>query len=54
MPKDEIKKVVLAKKAELGIVDKTGAGKLIGAVSKELKGKADGSDIKAVVDEVLG
>jgi uncharacterized protein len=53
MPKEEIRKVVLAKKAELGITDKSGAGKLIGAVSKELKGKADGSDIKAVVDEVL-
>jgi uncharacterized protein len=54
MPKDEIRKVVLAKKAELGVADKSGAGKLIGAVSKELKGKAEGSDIKAVVDEVLG
>lgn len=53
MPKEEIRKVVLAKKAELGIADKSGAGKLIGAVSKELKGKAEGSDIKAVVDETL-
>jgi len=53
MAKADIKKVVLAKKSELGITDKSGAGKLIGAVSKELKGKADGSDIKAVVDEVL-
>jgi hypothetical protein len=53
MPKDEIKKVVIAKKAELGVTDKTGAGKLIGAVSKELKGKAEGSDIKAVVDELF-
>ncbi|MBX4209435.1 GatB/YqeY domain-containing protein [Candidatus Parcubacteria bacterium] len=53
MPKEDIRKVVLAKKAELGIADKTGAGKLMGAVSKELKGKAEGSDIKAVVDEVL-
>jgi uncharacterized protein len=53
MPREEIKKVVLAKKAEMGVADKSGAGKLIGAVSKELKGKAEGSDIKAVVDEVL-
>ncbi len=53
MPKDQIKAVVLAKKAELGIADKSGAGKLIGAVSRDLKGKADGSDIKAVVDELL-
>lgn len=53
MPKDEIRKVVMAKKAELGVNDKTGAGKLIGAVSKELKGTAEGSDIKAVVDELF-
>ncbi len=53
MPKDEIKKVVVAKKAELGVTDKSGAGKLIGAISKELKGKAEGSDIKEVVDSLF-
>ncbi len=53
MPQDEIRKVVLAKKAELGVADKTGAGKLIGAVNKELKSKAEGSDIKAVVDSLF-
>ena len=53
MPKDEIKKVAVAKKAELGVTDKAGAGKLIGAVSKELKGKADGSDIKEVVESLF-
>ncbi|MDE2116860.1 MAG: GatB/YqeY domain-containing protein [Patescibacteria group bacterium] len=54
MPREEIRKVVDAKRAELGVTDKSGAGKLIGAVSKELKGKAEGADIKAVVDEALG
>jgi uncharacterized protein len=53
MPKDEIRKVAEAKKAELGVTDKSGAGKLIGAISKELKGKADGSDIKEVVDSLF-
>ena len=53
MPRAQIAEVVRVKKAELGITDKTGAGKLIGAVSKELKGKAEGSDIKAVVDELF-
>lgn len=53
MSQADIKKVVLAKKSELGITDKSGAGKLIGAVSKELKGKAEGSDIKAVVDSLF-
>lgn len=53
MSQADIKKVVEAKKSELGITDKSGAGKLIGAVSKELKGKAEGSDIKAVVDSLF-
>ena len=50
MPKADILKVAIAKKTEMGVTDKTGAGKLIGAISKELKGKAEGSDIKEVVD----
>ncbi len=53
MSKDEIKKVATAKKAEMGVTDKSGAGKLIGAISKELKGKAEGSDIKEVVDSLF-
>jgi len=50
MSQSEIKKIAIVKKAELGVTDKASAGKLIGAISKELKGKAEGSDIKAVVD----
>ncbi len=50
MSKEEIAKVVEAKKIELGVTDKTGAGMLMSACMKELKGKADGSDVKAVVD----
>lgn len=42
------------KKAELGITDKSGMGKLIGAVMKECGGAADGGDVKAVVEELLG
>ena len=53
MSKADIKKVVTVKMSELKITDKSGAGKLMGAVSKELKGKADGADIKSVVDELL-
>ncbi len=53
MPKDEIRKVAEAMKAKLGVTDKSGAGKLIGAVSKELKGKAEGSDIKDVVESLF-
>lgn len=53
MSRDSIKPLAEAKKAELGITDKSGVGKLIGALSKELKGKADGADIKAVVDSLF-
>lgn len=54
MSRDEIKKIVEAKKAEMGITDKSEMGKFIGAVMVDLKGKADGGDVKAVVEEVLG
>lgn len=53
LPVEDIKKVALAKKAELGIMDKSKMGMLIGAVSKELKGKADGGDIKTVVEALF-
>ncbi|MEI8061733.1 MAG: GatB/YqeY domain-containing protein [bacterium] len=50
MSRDDIKAVVEAKKAELGIDDKSKQGLLMKAVMTELKGKADGSDVKAVVE----
>lgn len=53
MSQDEIKPIVEAKKAELGISDKSGMGQLMGAVMAELKGKADGGDVKAVVEASL-
>lgn len=53
MSRDAIKPIAESKKAELGITDKSGVGKLMGALSKELKGKADGADIKAVVDALF-
>jgi uncharacterized protein YqeY len=53
MPKEDIKKVAEAKKAELGITDKAKMGMLIGAVNKELKGAADGGDIKEVVESLF-
>jgi hypothetical protein len=51
--RDEIRKVVEAKKAELGVTDKSGMGKLMGAVMKELGSNADGNDVKAVIEEIL-
>jgi|SRR3989344_9206872 len=50
---DEIKKVAEAKKAALALTDKAKAGILVGAVMNEFKGKADGSDVKTVVDQLL-
>lgn len=53
MSHDEIKKIALAKKEALGVTDKSKAGQLTGAIMKELAGKADGGDVKAVVDELF-
>lgn len=53
MSREEIEKIAKAKMTELGVTDKAGAGKFIGALMKELKGKADGGDVKAVVDSLL-
>lgn len=50
---EEIEKVALAKKTELGLTDAAGAGKLMGAVIKEFAGRADGADVKAVVQKLL-
>ncbi|HAT68442.1 MAG: hypothetical protein A2481_03425 [Candidatus Yonathbacteria bacterium RIFOXYC2_FULL_47_9] len=53
MSRDEIKVIALAKKAELGVTDKAKAGQLTGIIMKDLAGKADGGDVKAVVDEMF-
>jgi uncharacterized protein YqeY len=50
---EKIEKVAIAKKAELGITDAQGLGKLTGAVMKEMNGLADGNDVKAVVAKLL-
>ncbi len=53
MSKDEIRPIVEAKIAEMGVADKSKMGMLIGSLMKELQGKADGADVKAVVEELL-
>lgn len=53
MPREEIRALAEAKMQELGITDKGKAGQLVGALMKDLRGKADGGDVKAVVDELL-
>lgn len=53
MSRDEIRPIVEKKIAEMGEIDKSKLGMLIGSLMKELSGKAEGGDVKAVVEEVL-
>lgn len=53
MSRDEIMIVAKAKMTELSISSKADAGKFTGVLMKELKGKADGGDVKAVVDSLI-
>ena len=50
---DEITKIVKTKMAQLSIVDKSKASALISTVMKELKGQADGSSVKKIIDDLL-
>jgi len=52
MTQDEIRPLAQAKIAEMG-ADKSKAGQITGALMKDLKGKADGTDVKVVVDSLL-
>lgn len=53
MNKEDIRPVAESKKAELGVEDKSKMGVLVGAVMKELKGKADGGDVKEVIESLF-
>ena len=50
MSKEEVEKIARAKKEELGVTDKSKMGILMGAIMKEVKGKADGAVVKEVVE----
>jgi uncharacterized protein YqeY len=50
MPLDEIKVIAAKKKEEMGVTDKSKMGMLMGAIMKDLKGKADGADVKTAVE----
>ena len=51
LSEEEIAKIVEAKKAELGIADKSKMGQLIGAVMKEVGDQADGATVKIAVEK---
>jgi hypothetical protein len=53
MDKTEVMQLAEIKKTELGVTSKADAGKLMSALMKDLKGKADGTTVKEVVDELL-
>ena len=53
MDKNEVQKLAEVKKAELGITDATKKGMLMSALMKDLKGKADGTVVKEVVDSLF-
>ncbi len=53
MSQEEIRPIAEAKIKELGITDKSKIGMVLGGLMKDLKGKADGGDVKAVVESLL-
>lgn len=53
MTREDIRKVAESKLSTVGVLDKTKLGQFVGMLMKELKGKADGADVKAVVDEMV-
>jgi uncharacterized protein YqeY len=50
MSREEIVAAATAKAAEMDVTDKTKANMLMGALMKDLKGKADGTVVKEVID----
>ncbi len=53
MSQDEIRPIAERKIAEFGVTDKSKMGQLMGAIMKECDGRADGNDVKAVVESLL-
>lgn len=53
LSQQEIEAAAKAKAAELGVTDKTKANQLMGALMKDLKGRADGTVVKAVVEALF-
>jgi uncharacterized protein YqeY len=53
MSKEDITKIVLEKKAQAGEIDKAKLGMFMGGIMKDLKGKADGTLVKEIIDELF-
>ncbi len=53
MSEADVEKAVKAKMAELGVTTKADSGKLMSALMKDLKGKADGMMVKSIAEKLL-
>jgi uncharacterized protein len=53
MERSEVEKIAKAKKEEMGVTDPSKKGMLMAALMKDLKGKADGTVVKEVVDTLF-
>lgn len=53
MSREEIESIARAKMLEMNVSGKQDAGRFMGALMQELKGRADGNDVKAVIDTLL-
>jgi uncharacterized protein YqeY len=53
MSKDEIRKIAEEKKIEFGADDKSKMGIFMGTLMKELKNKADGNDVRKIVEALF-
>jgi uncharacterized protein YqeY len=53
MDRSEVETIAKAKQVELGITDPTKKGMLMSGLMKDLKGKADGTVVKEVVDSLF-
>ena len=53
MDRSEVEKIARAKKSELGITDAAKKGMLMAALMKDLKGRADGTVVKEIVDSLF-
>ena len=53
MSATDITAAAQAKATAMGVADKSGANQLMGALMKDLKGKADGTLVKQIVDSMF-
>lgn len=53
LSEEKIRAIAVAKQTELGQIDKTKMGILVGAVMKEVGGQADGAVVKKVVESLF-